>query len=104
MYSRGESEETSARLSRAAGTASCVRTEQSPYSILNREIEREVLPACRRYGMGTLTWSPLAGGLTLDDEIVPPGTDIGALDMAYLPPAVSRISQRRRPVGERAAA
>ncbi|MFC8226788.1 aldo/keto reductase [Streptomyces sp. NPDC057287] len=39
------------------------RTEQPPYSILNRGIEREVLPACERYGMGALVWSPLAGGL-----------------------------------------
>src|ERR1700733_10235645 len=39
------------------------RTEQPPYSILNRAIEREVLPTCERYGMGTLVWSPLAQGL-----------------------------------------
>ncbi len=39
------------------------RTEQPPYSILNRDIEREVLPVCQRYGMGTLVWSPLGGGL-----------------------------------------
>ena len=39
------------------------RTEQPPYSILNRGIEREVLPACERYGMGVLVWSPLAMGL-----------------------------------------
>ncbi|MBL1287033.1 aldo/keto reductase [Streptomyces sp. NPDC057067] len=39
------------------------RTEQPPYSILNRGIEREVLPACERYGMGALVWSPLAGGM-----------------------------------------
>jgi aryl-alcohol dehydrogenase-like predicted oxidoreductase len=39
------------------------RTEQPTYSILNRGIEREVLPTCRRYGMGTLVWSPLAMGL-----------------------------------------
>jgi aryl-alcohol dehydrogenase-like predicted oxidoreductase len=39
------------------------RTEQPPYSILNRGIEREVLPTCQRYGMGTLVWSPLAMGL-----------------------------------------
>ncbi|MBI0317698.1 MULTISPECIES: aldo/keto reductase [Streptomyces violaceusniger group] len=39
------------------------RTEQPPYSILNRAIEREVLPVCRRYGMGVLVWSPLAMGL-----------------------------------------
>ena len=37
------------------------RAEQPPYSILNRSIEREVLPVCQRYGMGTLVWSPLAG-------------------------------------------
>ena len=39
------------------------RTEQPPYSIVNRSIEREVLPACQRYGMGTLVWSPLGQGL-----------------------------------------
>ena len=38
------------------------RTEQPPYSILNRGIEREVLPACERYGMGVMVWSPLAMG------------------------------------------
>ncbi|RDG38590.1 aldo/keto reductase [Streptomyces corynorhini] len=169
------------------------RTEQPPYSILTRGIEREVLPVCERYGMGTLVWSPLAGGLltgryrkgeqaethrarygfkhltderrldaveqliplaeeagmplthlamafaiahpgvtsaiigprtmehldnllagagtTLSEEIldridaiVPPGTDIGTLDMAYDPPAIQRTALRRRPVGERAAA
>ncbi len=39
------------------------RIEQQPYSILNRQIEREVLPACERYGMGVAAWSPLAKGL-----------------------------------------
>jgi aryl-alcohol dehydrogenase-like predicted oxidoreductase len=39
------------------------RTEQPPYSIVNRSIEREVLPICQRYGMGTLVWSPLGQGL-----------------------------------------
>jgi predicted aldo/keto reductase-like oxidoreductase len=38
------------------------------------------------------------------DEIVPPGTDVGALDMAYVPPAISNVSLRRRPADERAAA
>ena len=161
------------------------RTEQPVYSILNRGIEAEVLPAAQRYGMGTLVWSPLAGGLLtgryrkgeqasthragfgfrhlsderrldaveqiipladkaglpvthlamafaiahpgvtsailgprtmeqLDDllagvdvtltdeildridEIVPPGTDVGTLDMAYRPPAIQRGDLRRR--------
>ncbi|MDN4614284.1 aldo/keto reductase [Leifsonia sp. F6_8S_P_1B] len=38
------------------------RTEQPNYSILDREIEREILPVAQRYGMGTLVYSPLAGG------------------------------------------
>lgn len=38
------------------------RTEQPPYSILARGIETSVLPVCERYGMGVLTWSPLASG------------------------------------------
>jgi aryl-alcohol dehydrogenase-like predicted oxidoreductase len=37
-------------------------TEQPPYSILVRGIEEDVLPTIQRYGMGTLTYSPLAGG------------------------------------------
>jgi aryl-alcohol dehydrogenase-like predicted oxidoreductase len=37
-------------------------TEQPPYSLLARGIEADVLPVCREYGIGTLTWSPLAGG------------------------------------------
>jgi aryl-alcohol dehydrogenase-like predicted oxidoreductase len=170
-----------------------LRTEQPPYSILDRGIEREVLPVVQEYGMGALVWSPLAGGLLtgryrknqentthrsrfglkhlsdehrldvveqliplaqgagiplthlamafvlahpgvtsaivgprimehLDDllagvevtltdeildridEIVPPGTDIGRLDMAYDPPAIEQARLRRRPVNERAAA
>jgi hypothetical protein len=39
------------------------------------------------------------------DEIVPPGTDVGAPDQsAYLPPALQRLDLRRRPAAERAAA
>jgi aryl-alcohol dehydrogenase-like predicted oxidoreductase len=37
--------------------------EQPPYSILNRGIERAVLPTCQRYGMGVIVWSPLASGM-----------------------------------------
>jgi len=37
-------------------------TEQPPYSILVRGIEADVLPTTQRHGMGTLTYSPLAGG------------------------------------------
>ncbi len=168
------------------------RTEQPPYSILDRGIEAEVLPVAQRYGMGTLVWSPLAMGMLtgrirkgkqtdlrragmftsfsderrldvveeiiplaeeaglplthlavafaishpgvtsaiigprtmeqLDDllagidvtltdeildridEIVPPGTNIGAPNQAaYLPPPLQKLSLRRRPFSERGA-
>jgi aryl-alcohol dehydrogenase-like predicted oxidoreductase len=36
--------------------------EQPPYSMLVRGVEADVLPTCRRYGMGVIPWSPLAGG------------------------------------------
>jgi aryl-alcohol dehydrogenase-like predicted oxidoreductase len=36
--------------------------EQPPYSILVREVEKDVLPTCLRHGMGVIPWSPLAGG------------------------------------------
>ncbi|WIV53266.1 aldo/keto reductase [Amycolatopsis nalaikhensis] len=168
------------------------RTEQSAYSILNRGVEREVLPLAQRFGMGTLIWGPLGQGLLtgrvrkggendlrrapllrhltderrldvveelvplaaeaglpmthlamafviahpgvtsallgprtmpqLDDlltgvevrltddildridEIVPPGTNVGALDQNYQPPAVADPNLRRRPLADRAAA
>lgn len=168
------------------------RAEQPVYSILNRGIEREVLPVTQEFGMGVLVWSPMAGGLltgryrkgqqpdthrshfgfkhladeqrldavealltlatdagielrhlalafaithpgvtsaligprtmahlhdllagvdtrlsddVLDqiDAIVPPGTDVGVLDMAYQPPAIAEARLRRRAPAERAA-
>src|SRR5215217_3614343 len=36
--------------------------EQPPYSLLVRGIENDVLPTCKRHGMGVIPWSPLAGG------------------------------------------
>jgi aryl-alcohol dehydrogenase-like predicted oxidoreductase len=38
-------------------------SEQSLYNLLTRDIELEVLPAARAYGVGVIPWSPLQGGL-----------------------------------------
>lgn len=38
-------------------------TEQSKYSLLQRDIELEVGPACQAYGVGVIPWSPLGGGV-----------------------------------------
>ena len=37
-------------------------SEQSKYNLLTRQIELEVLPACEKYGVGVIPWSPLGGG------------------------------------------
>ncbi len=37
--------------------------EQPPYSLLDRHIEKRIMPTARRLGMGLVVWSPLAGGL-----------------------------------------
>src|SRR5690606_18806117 len=58
-------------------------TEQPPYSILCRGIEREVLPVCRRHGMGVLVWSPMSGGWLT-----------GKYNRADTPPADSRAVQQ----------
>ncbi len=38
-------------------------TEQPPYNLLDRRIERELIPMARTCGYGLIPWSPLAGGL-----------------------------------------
>jgi aryl-alcohol dehydrogenase-like predicted oxidoreductase len=36
---------------------------QPQYNILARDIEVEILPACQKFGLGVIPWSPLAGGM-----------------------------------------
>lgn len=36
---------------------------QSEYSLLNRSVESELLPACQEVGMGFIAWSPLGRGV-----------------------------------------
>lgn len=47
---------------RTAGLAPMVSV-QPPYSMLNRDVERELLPVCDRYGVGVLPYFPLEHGL-----------------------------------------
>ena len=37
--------------------------EQPPYNLLDRRIENEILPMCREYDLGIISWSPLAQGV-----------------------------------------
>jgi aryl-alcohol dehydrogenase-like predicted oxidoreductase len=38
-------------------------TEQPPYNILDRRVERELIPMAKTFGIGLVPWSPIAGGL-----------------------------------------
>ncbi|MGN6504000.1 MAG: aldo/keto reductase [Tepidisphaeraceae bacterium] len=38
-------------------------SEQSKYSLMTRQIELEVLPACEHFGLGVIPWSPLESGI-----------------------------------------
>jgi aryl-alcohol dehydrogenase-like predicted oxidoreductase len=48
-------------ISRANGLASYV-SAQNQYNLLDRRIERELVPACRQFGVGILPYFPLASG------------------------------------------
>jgi aryl-alcohol dehydrogenase-like predicted oxidoreductase len=37
--------------------------EQSPYNLLDRRIENELVPLCKAYGLGILAWAPMAMGV-----------------------------------------
>lgn len=55
-----------------------IQASQSRYNLLDREVEREVLPACRHYGVSLLPYSPLAQGVLTGKyragEEIPKGT------------------------------
>ena len=42
---------------------------QTRYSLLARDPERELLPACAEYGIGVMAFSPRAGGLLLGQDL-----------------------------------
>lgn len=50
--------------------------EQTPYHLLDRRIERELVPAARSHGVGLTIWSPLAGGLLTGKYLGRPSGDM----------------------------
>jgi aryl-alcohol dehydrogenase-like predicted oxidoreductase len=61
------------------------RCEQPPYSIFARGVETAVLPTCQRYGMGVITWSPLAAGWLTGKYRAETGVDMTGHRAARLP-------------------
>lgn len=59
-------------------------SEQPEYSLLHRDIERDLMPACQAFGVGIIPYFPLAGGLLTgkyrEGEPYPPGTRLEQLE------------------------
>jgi aryl-alcohol dehydrogenase-like predicted oxidoreductase len=57
-----------------AMTIAPITSNQDQYSLLHRDIERDVLPFSQQHNIGVLAWSPLASGFLTD------GFDLESLD------------------------
>jgi aryl-alcohol dehydrogenase-like predicted oxidoreductase len=70
---------------------------QPQYSLVTRSIEAEILPVCRRHGLGTAIYSPLAGGVLAGryrrDADPGPGTRMSKL-MSMPQPAARQWASR----------
>ncbi|MEV6031083.1 aldo/keto reductase [Nonomuraea sp. NPDC052116] len=69
---------------------------QVPYSLLQRDIERELLPMAESYGMSVTAWSPLAGGILsgkFTRGTAQPGTRVAADSVSEHDHAVARAVQ-----------
>jgi len=89
--------------SREHGFATIV-SEQSPYNLLDRRIENELIPACQRHGLAVLTWSPLAMGMLAGryaDAAAPPPDSRSVLRGGIY---AERVTARGVEVGNRFAA
>jgi aryl-alcohol dehydrogenase-like predicted oxidoreductase len=53
-------------------------SNQPQYNALWRRIENRVLPACRRYGLGNVVWSPLAMGILSGKYLHPAHAPVGS--------------------------
>ncbi|KAA2263708.1 aldo/keto reductase [Solihabitans fulvus] len=78
---------------------------QNHYSLLEREAEREVIPACERFGLGVLPYFPLANGLLTGkyqrDADAPPGSRLASRSRLLGEAPWERIEKLRAWAGER---
>ena len=89
------------RVSRANGWARFVSV-QNQYSLVEREAEAEVLPACERLGIGMLPYFPLASGLLTGKYVRGAEAAEGRLAGRSIPPAqFDRLEALERFAAER---
>ncbi len=73
--------------------------EQPPYNLLDRRIERELLPMAQTYGFAVIPWSPIGGGLLSGKykrgQEPPEGRALRRRIEPHLPAAAERPHLRR---------
>jgi hypothetical protein len=76
-------------------------SEQPPYNLLDRRVENELLPLCRKYDLAVLPWSPLGGGILANRyaDGVPDGSRA-----TRRPQLLDRVTTRAVEVGRELAA
>ena len=85
-----------------------VTSLQPPYSLINDEVEREILPFCGQNGIGTIVYSPMGSGLltgamTRDRAASLPENDWRSRNPQFQEPELSRnlaIADVLREIGE----
>jgi aryl-alcohol dehydrogenase-like predicted oxidoreductase len=71
--------ECSAATLRRACAVHPISALQSEYSIFTRDVEDEILPACRELGVGFVAYSPLGRGLLARAPLAPGARDVRAV-------------------------
>ncbi len=91
---------------RAASSLVPIASDQPPYSMVLRDIEKDVLPYCREHNIGVIVYSPLQRGLLTGkfkpDHKFPPG-DHRATQVHFQPENIRRVNaflEKIKPIAE----
>jgi aryl-alcohol dehydrogenase-like predicted oxidoreductase len=92
-----------------AETISIPTSLQPPYSLIRRQVDKEILPYCRRQGIGVISYAPMASGLltgamTRERAAALPPDDFRSKNPEFREPRLSKnieLVERLRKVGAR---
>ncbi len=92
-----------------AEAISPITSLQPPYSVVRRQIEKEILPHCQKRGIGVISYAPMASGLltgamTKERAASLPADDFRVKNQEFRDPRLSRnleLVERLREVGAR---
>src|ERR1700688_1765896 len=82
---------------------------QPPYSLIRRQVEKEILPYCKQQGIGVIAYAPMASGLltgamTRERAAALPSNDFRSRGAEFKEPRLSKniaLVERLRQVGQR---